>query len=322
MIPGCSGLPFIYPTLQNGSNTRYYDMPKKRQRHEYLDSSRNKRQNVLTNPNITLDYGWESDKSNKDEDNRTGFTAGPLDKDVGQRPVFPISSKASQIIDGPPLNAMDYLEIVRKEALSRPAFVSAPENFKSTVPIGRKALISYTEDVIKSVDRSVFTNAKPLNPELSYSVNLEWHNAFMTQFKKYKGQAKEQELAKLHIELPQTFSKWRVFVMDAKNVPSSSLVSSFDHQLKIRLLGYFNKWVSSRISDELSCWIFAILLSLPDVIVGEEVAVLRDLSKKCILINSNPHRPMTITTKYTIDMIVSVVAHYYGQRDLVVNKLD
>lgn len=270
---------------------------------------------------------------NPQASNTNAQTSGPINVDTGQRSAFPIlASGSNPNMDNPPLNAMDYLSRVNKEASARPSIVHVNRPAQTLPPrvvqFGGRTLKSYSDNPAPVTVPSPSSAHQPQSapqPPTALTVDLTWHTAFLGSFAAAKAalnSAPNRPLPDRYAgpeALPQTLSKWRQFFLDPANLPIVSLVSSFPHPLLIKLLGYCQKWVSGNMSPLLARWIYALLVRLPDTLTGDEVAVLRDLAKKCILVRNNPLQPLSETTKFCLDTTVSIVAGVYSQKDLITN---
>lgn len=253
-----------------------------------------------------------------------GVTSGPIDAEFGQRVAFPGldqddgGAENGIPFNGPPLSVEDYLRSVKAEASSCPSFVVAKDKVvKPVTPRGRGALRSYDHEAEDVTRRPV---KKPVTKPVPVVIDSNWTKVFLGQFARTKeetsrGLAKAEPLN--DVELPQTFSKWRQFVLSPENAPQLSLLKRLDHALVVKLIGYCHKWVSSKIAPELAQWIYSLLVLLPDTVIGDEISTLRELAKKCIQVKHNPHWPLNPVTAYTLDMVITIVARYYKQLDLL-----
>lgn len=133
------------------------------------------------------------------------------------------------------------------------------------------------------------------------------------------------------------FNEWKKFLtVESKISPSPSLLYYLDITFNFRLIDYACKCLSKNISGQLSKWIYALLLKLPDTLEADDIALLRDLAKKCIniknkskskgkgksatmvnSIKSSGEVVLDPTTSMCIDTTVSIISGYYGQLDLI-----
>ncbi|TPX63661.1 hypothetical protein SpCBS45565_g06444 [Spizellomyces sp. 'palustris'] len=86
----------------------------------------------------------------------------------------------------------------------------------------------------------------------------------------------------------------------------------------IKVLKYHTDWLSDDdISEEQCQWIFALLLRLDTLLHGDEVSIIRDLCRKCRGIRSHMiDLDAGDARAATLSMIVAIVSHIFGQRDL------
>lgn len=112
---------------------------------------------------------------------------------------------------------------------------------------------------------------------------------------------------------PENFTEWRRFVM--QNQPTVSLMSNFDHELTVRLIIYCTRWLNNNIPDQISSWIFALLVKLDDVLESGDSATVRELGVRAKKINSKGE-VVGETTRATNDFIILIVSRFFGQRDL------
>lgn len=266
------------------------------------------------------------DKRIKFDLNENGKSTGYLDADSGQRTAFP-TEKTSQQIEHVPLNPMDYISLVRREAASCPPFVWSSES-KIAVPSGRNALKPYEEESMSKSPRAMKTSTKlqhcnethMVHPP--YIIDEDWHVAFIENFCHIKEYALSMKVnGKCEdpgMIIPDTMAGWRVFMLDDSHSPSLKLVRSLSLGTTITLLGYYAKWLCPKISDSLTQWIYSLLVCLPVVLEGRDVAVLREIAKKSIKLRTNPSKLVDTVTCYILDVIISVVAGYYRQSDLAI----
>ncbi|KAK9472056.1 uncharacterized protein V1510DRAFT_418520, partial [Dipodascopsis tothii] len=234
------------------------------------------------------------------------YTAGPVDPHVGQRAAFPGLDDPSDALtldydgDGSaePLDGMAYLRQVREEARARPSFVSVEAEPASPPE----------------------APAAPAEPTGDRRIDAQWHAGFMACYRRLRAQFEETAClvdpptAEAVAALPNSLATWREFVLAPENEPTVSLVAALQQEMLFRLLKYFQKWVCPTMSLELSRWVFALLVRIPDVITSDEISILRELSQKCLLVMHSPESSEVALA--TADTVVSIVADFYSQRDL------
>lgn len=112
---------------------------------------------------------------------------------------------------------------------------------------------------------------------------------------------------------PLTFTSWRQYMMT--HDPTVELVSNMDHELTIKLLIYSTKWLSPRIPQRLSQWMYAIMTRVSEPLEASDVSVLRDLAKRAKTLT---HRDqLDDTTLFTLQFVINIVGGVFGQRDLL-----
>ncbi|ODV81832.1 uncharacterized protein CANTADRAFT_45225 [Suhomyces tanzawaensis NRRL Y-17324] len=118
--------------------------------------------------------------------------------------------------------------------------------------------------------------------------------------------------------VPETANQWRKYVLDTSPPQLAYFYTAIDRPTVFKLVVYFTKWLSLSANANLSQWVWMVLLRIDSSMDASELAVIRDLGKKagklCSRANTENTDPVA---RGTLDMIVVVVAHYYGQRDLL-----
>jgi survival of motor neuron protein-interacting protein 1 len=276
----------------------------------YQPRKRYSREAVLSNQG-SLNYDDTYDNNHRVNRHETVAEASipAVDEETEQRYAFPIESVPPS--NGPPQNVAEYMASVRKEALARPNIICSHE------PLHREqSSITIDGQDNNSVDEHVEETGYKME-----TTGSPWHASIVEnfansrkQFLANQGSISEKTLCE---ELPHTLSKWRVFMFSADHPPRASLIASLELPLVLRLLGYSQKWLSAKISQEFAAWIYCLLVRLPDVFTADELSVVRELAKKAKLILSNPRQELDSTTSCILQVIVSVVGGVYGQTDLI-----
>jgi Survival motor neuron (SMN) interacting protein 1 (SIP1) len=250
-------------------------------------------------------------------------TSGELDLESGQRSAFP-TIQCTEVKGDVPLNPTDYIALVRSEAAKRPPFVWSSGN-SLVVPAGRRTLKSYEDGVsLNSAPASgskLVSQSGTIRTTLPYAIDSNWHFLFIEKFEHVKECALSVSAEGMQtpaVVIPDTMAKWRLFMLDDAHPPTLSLVKSFSVGTIVTLLGYQTKWISTRLSERFTQWIYSLLVCLPSVLEGKDIAILREMAKKSIKIRIRPDKPLDTNTCYALDMIISIVAGYYRQHDLAV----
>lgn len=97
--------------------------------------------------------------------------------------------------------------------------------------------------------------------------------------------------------------------------PTVELVSNMDHELTIKLLIYSTKWLSPRIPQRLSQWMYAIMTRVSEPLEASDVSVLRDLAKRAKTLSNRDQ--LDDTTLFTLQFVITIVGAVFGQRDLL-----
>ncbi|CAN6633230.1 hypothetical protein TRVA0_014S00496 [Trichomonascus vanleenenianus] len=285
----------------------------------------------------------EKDTTRKKEEG-TSYTSGPMDEETGQRAAFPVPKGRPNIQTAenePPLTAADYLSSVRVETSKLPKFKSAPREtpiglLPSSLPkkpttgviivpekkpeeLAPEKRPKESEPEKRPKESEPDKTPKELEP---FAVNIEWHNDFMKRFNRAREELAKYEAARAKddssgepVEWPVTMSGWREFLNKSK--PTLSLLGKLDKTTATCTLpAYLCKWLSPHVSEALSEWVFAVFVKIPDTVLADEMSELRRMAKKAIRLRRQTD---DITSLYTIDMIVSIVAGFYYQYDLVSN---
>ncbi|KAA8899058.1 hypothetical protein DIURU_004439 [Diutina rugosa] len=126
---------------------------------------------------------------------------------------------------------------------------------------------------------------------------------------------REQDLSILDLPVPKTPQELRNYVFENPPPPLPWFVVGISRSQVFEIVGLFTEWLSATSDDNLSVWIWTVFVRLDREMEANEMAVIRGLGKKAAqLLNevdqSNPAR-------FTLNMVVVVVAYYYGQLDLL-----
>lgn len=231
-----------------------------------------------------------------------GYTQGPLDETFGQHSAFPIEQDDDS-------DVMKYLTSVRQEAESDRCvyFVERKEEEATEDEIG-EATMQAVEDIVVG--------------EIELHEAIQWRDNLLHNFLSLKDELKthisriNQAHNLLVDPLPQTAVAWRKLVFQNTPPTVDLLFNSVDHSTTIKLLIYCTHWLSINIPENLSKWIYMLFLRLENILDHSEVSIVRDLAKKAIKLREKEN--LTSISKYTMDMVISVVGIYYRQRDLLV----
>lgn len=212
-------------------------------------------------------------------------TLGPLDEVFGQRSAFGLERDDS--------DAMRYLASVRREAENDQCvhFVAAEPRRR---PVADEA---------------------PVAPP--HGALAQWQDRLVDSFLALKEELQTQ-LARHDSGpppvLPQTAAAWRQHVFGGA-APTTAVVFAMNHATAIKLLIYTTQWLSANTPDNVSRWIYMLFLRIDNLLDRSECAIVRDLAKKAARLRGSPN--LTPMSRYTVDMVLCIVARYYRQLDLL-----
>ncbi|TPX37222.1 hypothetical protein SmJEL517_g00858 [Synchytrium microbalum] len=102
--------------------------------------------------------------------------------------------------------------------------------------------------------------------------------------------------------------------------PLLPILASFNHASAWALLEYHISWLSVDCVDgRHGAWLFSLLALLDDVMVADEVSLLRDLCRKCRQIRDHLARQSADVTDRrvaAVNMVIAIVSGFFGQKDL------
>ncbi|KAK9239309.1 survival motor neuron interacting protein 1-domain-containing protein [Lipomyces kononenkoae] len=238
------------------------------------------------------------------------YTAGPLDPVTGQRGALPISTDPDSISlnydddSSMPEDGLSYLRFVRREADCRPSFVSS------------RGVMSNQACATTALQRS-----PKLQPAYEHPISKEWHDYIMSQYMFSRSLLEASyEAVQVTIsrsDLPDSLATWRQFIQSADHPPTMQLLSVLEQEDVFRLFKYFQRWITPSMSVAMSRWLFALLVRTADIIPGNEISILRQLSQKCLEVKKES-KELTNVSRATIDTVVSIVSDFFGQKDLAI----
>ncbi|KAF9087202.1 gem (nuclear organelle) associated protein 2 [Mortierella sp. AM989] len=99
-------------------------------------------------------------------------------------------------------------------------------------------------------------------------------------------------------------------------VPQPHFLARLNQGHLIQLLKYHLRWVAEDdINDDQGRWLYAIFLKLDPLVESDQVAVLRNLAKKCARIRSHLERESGSKVA-SVNMVITIVSRLFGQSDL------
>lgn len=240
------------------------------------------------------------------------YTQGPLDDAFGQHPVFPLNSSLRQ--EASVLReVMEYISGVRLEARN-----DAPVHFVSKDDSTPNENVSKHEDIMltQALDQSSREASEWQKAVLNQFLDLKEDIAlYITERKQQLEQATKE--AKSLYQVCSTSAEWRKLILNEPPPLIDFFYFCIVHSDVIKLVIYLTKWLSSNVTNNLSKWIFILLLRLDSTLDHNDCAVVRDLAKKALKIKGKGSAQFNETTTFTLDFIIYIVAIYFGQKDLI-----
>ncbi|RIA92639.1 survival motor neuron interacting protein 1-domain-containing protein [Glomus cerebriforme] len=254
------------------------------------------------------------------------------DEELVQR-ALPVSDKS--LPKRPPATGEEYLRMVRLEANKRP-----------TVVIAKNQITKSKEVRMAGWVKRGWANQTELDNQNSNSVNEEWEKIFLMKFdlirqrlEKHIQRTLKSSRNKSSIKLPTRNDEagWLKFCygidessnlvkskelesegdVNMMTLPCVSIVSRIDQATTITLLLHHIKWLSDdRITIAQSQWLFALFLRIDKLLTPNQMAILRQLCKKCIQIRQKTDEEDLISLA-SLDIIIIIVRKYFGQKDLL-----
>ncbi|WBW72857.1 SMN complex subunit Yip11/Gem2 [Schizosaccharomyces osmophilus] len=218
----------------------------------------------------------------------------PLSDETNQRCAFPeVVENQGNLQDVQiPLDGLDYLAAVRKEAMSLNSFKSA-----SIQP--EKSETKSHNPLYKEVTQPV-CSPEPLLKDLYHMV--EKHNKKLTTYPPH--------LLLDSSTLPSTLQGWRQTIANEK--PSWAFVASTDLATILNIFENCAYWLENDTLDVQSQWLFCFCCKLPDILNGEDVSTLRSALRS--LRSTHTTFPSIQTSASTLN---AVLVFRYGQSDLL-----
>ncbi|AOA62812.1 Hypothetical protein PP7435_CHR2-1263 [Komagataella phaffii CBS 7435] len=230
-------------------------------------------------------------------------THGPVDLQFGQRKAFPVDldidpSRLPQNEGSLPQDVMTYLAMVRMEAEGNARYnIDEDENF-------------YLHETVKTKENIALD---PVDNE--HQVHITWHHDYTEYFK-----ARQEKLSILGKEIegdekfiePSSAQLWKKYVFET--TPDDRLIVAIPFDVKFKMIIYFTRWLNKTLNANLIKWIEITLESLPELLEGTEISLLRNLAKKAIKLRGND---LDSTSLSVMDEIISIVGDVYHQRDLL-----
>ncbi|KAF9127579.1 gem (nuclear organelle) associated protein 2 [Mortierella sp. 14UC] len=98
--------------------------------------------------------------------------------------------------------------------------------------------------------------------------------------------------------------------------PSPQFLIRLDQGHLIQLLRYHLRWLAEDdLQEQEGRWLYALFLKLDPLVESDQVAVLRNMAKKCARIRSHFNNDSG-SKLATVNMVITIVARLFGQEDL------
>ncbi|KAG4301458.1 hypothetical protein PCANB_002217 [Pneumocystis canis] len=235
------------------------------------------------------------------------ITSGPIDIESNQRGAFPevieldSSSEDDYIL---PFDGISYLKQVRAEAKHRPGFKVAQ------IPL----IIS-----TKEKNTTILSEIKKIREEDNVTENAVkysflWQEKFLKTFTLLRKSFSLQNIS-ISSSLPKDKTEWHKFIFKMLNPPTVSLLFNIDQYTTLNLLKWNTEWLSYNSPREQMMWIFFLLVKIDIVMTSDELSILRELGKKCLILRNETSLPLHVQSN--IDMVISIVGNLFGQKDLL-----
>ncbi|KAI9098820.1 survival motor neuron interacting protein 1-domain-containing protein [Phlyctochytrium arcticum] len=105
---------------------------------------------------------------------------------------------------------------------------------------------------------------------------------------------------------------------DEGREPSPDLICQLEQGETISLLNYHIQWLGNdSITEVQGQWVFALLVRLDKLLHADEVALIRDLARKCRSIRNHMVASDAGDPRLaSLNMIITIIAYSFGQKDL------
>ncbi|CAK7891743.1 hypothetical protein CAAN1_01S06876 [[Candida] anglica] len=231
------------------------------------------------------------------------YTQGPLDEIFGQHSAFPVELDGDEESN----EVMQYLASVRNEAE-----LDTPVHF-----------VKRSKE--KTKDDTIVKQSNEQNSTIDYNTTstipdeINWQENLLSTFLSLKEEVQIQTIlpnSATSQPLPSSASAWRELIFTSKEPPTVRFFfTELDHSTTIKLLIYSTQWLSTNTPSMLSRWIYMLFLRLDNLLDHNECAIVRSLAQKAIKLRTKPN--LSPISRYTIDMIITIVGKYYHQKDLL-----
>lgn len=222
------------------------------------------------------------------------------------RSVLPVSHEVA--IDGitiEDLRVFDYLKSVKEEA---DAISFYPRDSLSQDEMEYE---DYQEIEEYEGDSQETIEVDPLS-----RIESPWERNFLGEFLQLKQNILDEPHTTTRWASPETSGQWRKY-MTENPPPSYEIIRNIEHVTTIRLIANLTSWLSTKVNDNLSLWIYTLFLRIDNVLDYNDCAVIRGLGKKALrLLTVSDSSKNTPIAQYTFQFILLIMYHYYHQKDI------
>ncbi|KAG5440622.1 hypothetical protein PCK2_000332 [Pneumocystis canis] len=202
-------------------------------------------------------------------------TSGPIDIETNQRGVFPEIielNSSSEDEDILPFDGISYLKQVRAEAKHRPGFKVAQIPF--VISMGQQSPMITKE-------------ANEGNDSVKNSVKYSflWQDKFLKTFTLLRKSLSSQNI-NVSSSLPKDKTEWHKLILKTPHPPTVSLLFNINQHTSLNLLKWNTEWLSYDSPREQMMWIFFLLARIDIVMTSDELSILRELGKKCLILRN------------------------------------
>lgn len=142
----------------------------------------------------------------------------------------------------------------------------------------------------------------------------EWRQRFLHDFTRLK-----EEMFRIPSStstgLPTNHPEWTLF-LQSQSPSRASFVRGIAQAQRLKLLQWYPKWLVANTTDTQLSWLFALLVSIDPLLTSDDMAILRDLCRRCIKLRSASDTSQGV--RAMCDMVIVIVADFYQQHDLMI----
>ncbi|KAK9480375.1 survival motor neuron interacting protein 1-domain-containing protein [Lipomyces japonicus] len=250
------------------------------------------------------------------------YTSGPIDPESGQRGALPIFESTDTLSlnyddeNDTPQDAMEYLRAVRREAESRPRFV--------TVTKRPGTAVEHHNFTKPEAHDKKDTGNKTIDSLQIRKIDKESHAVLKSQYQTaryvFENTHCDDPALAVNEPLPESLASWREFLQSPTHRPTFEVLTLLEQEDVFRLFKYYLRWITPNMSRELSYWLFALLVRVADIVPAHEISILRQLCQKCIAVKQE--EGLSEIARATVDYVIFVVTDFYKQSDLAMHMFE